>query len=337
MQSSLQRANPLFWIAALSFLVVSRSLLVTLSKTGAGYSYDPGSVVMITEVMKFLLATAFLMHDESKRRSVLRIVKEDLDQRVAALYIIPALLYAIQNLIVFRALVYLAPPTFELFSNLKIVTTAIVFRFAMNQQLNQVQWAAVFLLFLGTVLGTLSSQSSAAPKSIFDTSDAAFLGFLLCLTYSILSAIAGIYTEKLLKGSRQSTHLQNMEIYFWSVIVNYAIGVGERGSLWPVGGYLRGYTLLTWTIVLNGAVMGQCVSFVMKYSNNMVKVFASCTALFISTFLSVLFTDFQMNLLLMIGFLVAVTSLYLYFGPHNDILRNEAKNRALQLQLLARP
>lgn len=166
-----------------------------------------------------------------------------------------------------------------------------------------------------------------------DTSDvdAQFMGFFLCLTYAFLSALAGIFTEKMLKGSKQSTHLQNVEIYAWSIVVNVVIGMWEKqqATRSPTT-FLYGFTPITWVVVINGALMGQCVSFVMKYSNNIVKVFAGCIALFISTFLSMVFTSFRPNLLLILGFGVTIVSLYLYFGPHNEVLAQEERNRKLK-------
>jgi hypothetical protein len=58
----------------------------------------------------------------------------------------------------------------------------------------------------------------------------------------------------------------------------------------------------------------------MKYADNIVKVFAACLALFLSTFLSWLFFAFKVHTLLLVGFVVAIISMYLYFGPHNAVL-----------------
>lgn len=115
-----------------------------------------------------------------------------------------------------------------------------------------------------------------------------------------------------------------MEIYFWSIIVQCAINLFSFGTLFtskPGASIFDGYTSLTVAIVVNGALMGQCVSFVMKYADNIVKVFAACTALFLSTALSTLFTDFTPDMLLILGFVVTVCSLFLYLGPHNSVLK----------------
>jgi len=326
----------LFYSLVLSLLVVSRSLLVTASKDKrSNYNYDPATVVLTTEAFKLFIAMGLYVHERSSLEASQRKPwTQDVDRRVALLYSVPALLYAIQNNIVFLALLYLAPPTFELFSNLKIVTTAIVFYLALRRPLTSIQWTAVLLLFLGTVLGQLPSPSAAPCESVgsvdavgSESAAGQVFGFFLCVIYAVLSAFAGIYTEKLLKGSRQSIHLQNMEIYFWSLFVNGAIAAWNGTNLFSMD-FFRGYDTLTWTVILNGALMGQCVSFVMKYADNIVKVFAASLAMLISTLLSFLFFGFVPSPPMLIGCAVVSVSLYLYFGSHNQLLTDAANTSA---------
>jgi hypothetical protein len=77
-------------------------------------------------------------------------IRDSIDTRVAALYCVPAIIYAVQNNLVFVALAFLPPPIFELFANLKIVTTAIVFRATINKPMTNIQWTSIILLFFGT-------------------------------------------------------------------------------------------------------------------------------------------------------------------------------------------
>lgn len=335
-------ARALFFSAALALLVCMRSLLVSVSrpKGGSGYSYDPASVVLVTELLKLALAAGMLAWTRRGlgARGMVKSVVAEADGRVAALYAIPALLYAVQNVIVFYALLCIDAPTFELFSNLKIVTTAVLFRVVMKRRLTRVQWVAIVLMTIGTALGQLGAQrqhhrgeearraeAEAAGAGWSPSGASPGAGLALCAVYAVLSASAGIFTERLLKGSRQSSHLQNLEIYAWSVAVNVAGTLAVRGTALPAGGLTAGFTALTWAIAVNGALMGQCVSFVMLYADNVVKVFAACVALFMSTLLSSLFASFEPPPLLFFGFGVCSCALFLYFGPHNEVLARAAR------------
>jgi hypothetical protein len=214
-----KHGKALFFSIALSALICSRSLLVTASKNnqasdgnGANYAFNPVTVVMCTELTKFIIA--FLLYcgegDGGTGRNVVQRIRHEMDTRTATLYVVPAVLCrycvlllfhcgdhsrvlyhcsgsfetracanlvdlqtpcsqpclrlfrrlrrrslsvrqtphrhhrhsqscclqnsftdAIQNNLVFVALVYLSSPTFELFANLKIVTTAIAYRIFM--------------------------------------------------------------------------------------------------------------------------------------------------------------------------------------------------------------
>jgi len=317
----------LFFSLCLAGLVMSRSLLVTATKSGAGYQYDPTSVVLLTEFLK--LGFAFALNAWERRSQGKRgwFSMADVDTRVAVLYAVPSILYAIQNNLVFFALLYLAPPTFELFANLKIVTTALASWLVLKKRLNAIQWVAVVLLFLGTILGQLPKEGAVQATNDDPGLSAEMFGFMLCLLYAGLSALAGIFTEKLLKESKQPTHLQNMEIYMWSVLVNVWYAWHNGKSVFT-SSLFDGYDFMTWLVVINGALMGQCVSFVMKYADNVVKVFAAALAMFMSTILSILFFSFQPSALLLIGFVISSISLFLYLGPHNQQLLEHEKNMA---------
>lgn len=350
-------AKAVFFSVSLALLVCSRSLLVAVSRRsspaepggepgggggGRGFDYDPTSAVLMTEVFKLVLALGMLV--VSRRSLGLRRIVDSLaaevDWRVALLYAVPAALYAVQNNIVFYALLFVDPPTFELFSNLKIVTTAVAARIVMHRRLTSVQWVAVVLMAVGTALGQLGQREAASGGDggggggggggdpAAPAIGAPLMGFALCVVYAVLSAGAGLFTERLLKGSSQSSHLQNVEIYVWSIAVNLAGSLlsgtnaesGGRDLADGGGGFFRGFTALTWVIVLNGALMGQSVSFVMLYADNIVKTFAACVALFMSTLLSIIFAGFEPTGVLIAGFAVCSCALYLYFGAHNAVL-----------------
>lgn len=96
-----------------------------------------------------MFAYAWVMYDKPVQKS-----KGKISTKLACLaYCIPALCYAAQNLIVFYALLYIDPPTFQLFTQLKIVTTALVFVVFQGRFLSSWQWLAVFLLLVASVLG----------------------------------------------------------------------------------------------------------------------------------------------------------------------------------------
>jgi hypothetical protein len=85
-------------------------------------------------------------------------------------------------------------------------------------------------------------------------------------------------------------------------------------------GIFAGYTIMVWLVIINGAIMGQTVSAVMKYADNVRKVFSTSVAMFMSPLLSSLFFAFVPDVHLFLGLLIVGASLFLYHGSHNKII-----------------
>lgn len=147
-------------------------------------------------------------------------------------------------------------------------------------------------------------------------------GYLWSIASAFVSALAAIYTEWVMKRNSDSLYWQNMQLYGFGVILNgvgLIIGDIRSGaghwSLWP-GHMFRGYNGVTFLLVANLAFSGLLVSWIMKFADSIVKVFATSMAMLVTTLVSVAAFGLQPSLQMILGMMTASISLILYYmGP----------------------
>ncbi|KAE8721481.1 CMP-sialic acid transporter 1 [Hibiscus syriacus] len=114
-----------------------------------------------------------------------------------------------------------------------------------------------------------------------DSSDSLFSapiqGYMLGILSACLSALA-VYTEFLMKKNNDSLYWHNVQLYTFGAIFNMARLVFddfrdefERGPWWQR--LFTGYSFTTWMVVLNLGSCGLLISWIMKYADNIVKLF----------------------------------------------------------------
>lgn len=102
-----------------------------------------------------------------------------------------------------------------------------------------------------------------------------FIGLVAVLCAACTSGFSGVYFEKILKGAQTSLWLRNVQMGIPSVIVAFVTIYFKDAAAVSKQGFLGGYTSLVWTVVTVQAVGGLIVAVVVKYADNVLKVFAT--------------------------------------------------------------
>ncbi|KAG8627847.1 hypothetical protein KVT40_003720 [Elsinoe batatas] len=148
----------------------------------------------------------------------------------------------------------------------------------------------------------------------------ASVGLAAAISACVLSGLAGVYFEKVLKesGTHVSVWVRNVQLSFYSLFPALFIGVMFKdGADISKYGFLVGYNWVVWTAVAFQAVGGVIVSLVVNYADNIAKNFATSISIIISLLVSVVFFDFKITLTYVIGTAIVLGATYLYTIPDN--------------------
>ena len=99
-----------------------------------------------------------------------------------ALFGIPAIIYAVNNLLVFLILDAVDPVTFQLLSQLKTIFTGLLFRVFLQRRLSAIQYTALITLACGTATANIPNG---------DPRPSALWGLFLSVVSALLSSLGG--------------------------------------------------------------------------------------------------------------------------------------------------
>lgn len=116
------------------------------------------------------------------------------------------------------------------------------------------------------------------------------VGVTAAVTAAVVSGLAGVYFEKLLKESptQASVWVRNVQLSFYSLIAAFFGGlVWQDGSGISQHGFFEGYNAVVWAAVVLQATGGLISSLVIRDADNIVKSFATSISIVISFVVSV--------------------------------------------------
>ena len=160
---------------------------------------------------------------------------------------------------------------------------------------------------LGNVAAGQLSKRSATYEGIDEDFAAAHpqinatVGLIAVAIACVLSGMAGVYFEKILKdakGDARSTSVwvRNVQLSFYSLWPALFIGVffidGEHIAK---TGFFTGYSPVVWLAITFQAMGGVIVALVVKYADNILKNFATSISIIVSSLASVIFFDFHIT------------------------------------------
>lgn len=300
-----QQSRRSFVTIILTVLTSSQSILIVWSKRAGKYDYSVTTANFLVEALKCALSFVAL----------LRIWRKDGvtdDNRLSTtwdevkVYPIPAALYLVKNLLQYYIFAYVDAPGYQILKNLNIISTGILYQIILKRKLTEIQWAAFILLCAGCTTAQLNPSSDHVLQTPLQ-------GWVMAIVMALLSGFAGVYTEAIIKKRpSRNINVQNFWLYVFGMIFNAFAIITQDFDAVMNDGFFHGYSLITVLMILNHALSGIAVSMVMKYADNIVKVYSTSVAMLLTAVISVFLFGFHLSLAFFLGSTVVSVAIYLH-------------------------
>ncbi|KAF9484730.1 nucleotide-sugar transporter [Pholiota conissans] len=236
---------------------------------------------------------------------------------------IPAILYVIQNNLQYVAASNLEAATFQVTYQMKILTTATFSVMLLRKKLSSSQW--ISLLFLAIGVGVVQIQVGAEKHGSAAASVTAGMhalnpmkGFIAVVAACFTSGLAGVYFEMVLKNSQADLWVRNVQLSLFSLLPAIAPIIfaqrayDVRGGKGLISILFEHFGAWAWATVWVQVLGGLITAMVIKYSDNILKGFATSLSIVISFLASVALFDFQMTITFILGSAIVLIATWLY-------------------------
>ncbi|XP_061588569.1 solute carrier family 35 member A3b isoform X2 [Cololabis saira] len=222
--------------------------------------YLASSAVVSAEVLK-IFACALLVFRENnfslQGMSLLlkeQIVKKPVETLKLA---VPAGIYTLQNNLLYVALSNLDAATYQVTYQLKILTTALFSVSMLGKRLGLYQWLSLVLLMAGVTLVQWPTETDEDTEQEVLTAGSQFVGVMSVLMACLSSGFAGVYFEKILKETKQSVWVRNIQLGLFSFMFGLVGMMAFDGESVRRSGMFQGYNTVTCAVVvLQGVFLG---------------------------------------------------------------------------------
>ncbi|XP_051929063.1 UDP-N-acetylglucosamine transporter-like [Hippocampus zosterae] len=305
-------------LGVLVFQTTSLVLIMRYSRTlqAEGPRYLASSAVVAAEVMKIVicLMLVFKEHSYSVRafNSILRqeIAYKPMETLKLA---IPSGIYTLQNNLLYVALSNLDAATYQLTYQLKILTTALFSVFMLGRRLGVYQWLSLIILMAGVALVQWPTESPVVAEKASTPTGSQFVGVMAVLVACCSSGFAGVYFEKILKESKQSVWIRNIQLGMFCFVFSFVGMLIFDGDKVMESGMFQGYNGVTVAVVTLQALGGLVIAAVIKYADNILKGFATSLSIILSTLISYFWLqDFDPTSIFFLGAALVIGATFLY-------------------------
>jgi len=277
-----RRSVKLFCCLAYLFFNIGATIFAQISKEDNGsYAYNTLLVPLAVEVIKFMVSLLLLIKMKIRKESI--VGKGGYHSFL--MFSIPGFCYFVSNSCMFYIIRDFGPSKYQIFSNLKILSSGILMRIILRRYLSWLQWKAIILLVLGATIVQLNEKDCEADmfeksnKNSSHSDRSVLISYAFILLNSFFSGAGGVFSERLLKGedmlATECIHWQNIQMYFWGIFWGLFPLVLSESSTVNISRSFADFNLPACLAILTLAASGLSVSYILKYLDNIAKCFVA--------------------------------------------------------------
>jgi UDP-sugar transporter A1/2/3 len=243
----------------------------------------------------------------------------------------------IQNNLQYVAASNLDAATFQVTYQMKILTTAGFSVLLLRRKLLQTQWLALFFLAVGVGIVQLQATSSKIISAARSSPDDSFTmnglkGFSAVALACFTSGLAGVYFEMVLKNSQADLWVRNVQLSLFSllpalapILISHAQNAGSESDAMASNWFstmFRNFGPWAWATVAVQVLGGLVTAMVIKYSDNILKGFATSLSIVLSFLASIALFDFTFTATFVLGSTTVLVATGLYNQPPKSTVSN---------------
>ena len=269
----------------LVFLISTHTFSIHLIKEKHGtVPFDIPTSVFVSEVVKFI--TILIFSDLRDLQGI------SLKSIISILF--PASIFTLQNNIIYFTLSHIDPVTFFNLNTLKIVFTGICSYMFLKKNLNIFQWFSLIFLCIGIATSALCKNGSH-----YDT-----IGIISAIFSQVLSSIALVSNECILKDKNLSFYSTNLIMYMFGILLNF--------PFFKYKAFIK-FDIVVWEISVLLSLIGLCTAVTLKYSGATTKNIISSGSIVSSMVFTSLYNKEFFKIQEILGCLIIIFSSFQYF------------------------
>lgn len=304
------------WVSliALTLQTSGQVLLIKWARAeGLNVPYMNTTVVAFTEVIKTLASLVLVVFEAGSVVAAAQSVREHFTTNPTEVLkaAIPALIYTVQNNLMFYSLEKLSAPVQQVLYQMKILTTAGLGVLMLGKSLSTTKWSALLMLASGVALVQWPRHSAEQADQEFGTEQ--LKGFFAVLLACVTSGFAAVYIQKMLQQTTSSIWMRNVQFGLFGSVTAFLVAFGQDGAKIQASGITQGYSLRVYSVIFMNAFGGLLCAAMLKYAGATLGCFSTAISIIITCILSATFLDdFVPDEIFVLGTFMAVAASLLF-------------------------